>query len=88
MLSAIRLSSSLFILILYYMKSLCRKILQSYTNPPKIKPLTAYKYIRSVSETALLYKPLHTRNLQTNEHLADRVVQAFFDSSKVHIRVA
>jgi hypothetical protein len=70
------------------MKSLTTSLFRTISEPLKLKPLTAYKYIRSISETALLYKPLNLRHLDTAENLADRVVQTFFDSSKVHIRVS
>jgi|LakMenE01Jun11ns_1017448.scaffolds.fasta_scaffold7437173_1 hypothetical protein len=70
------------------MKLFTKSLLRAFSEAPKLKPLTAYKYIRSISETALLYKPLNLRHLDTAENLADRVVQAFFDSSKVHIKVS
>lgn len=42
-----------------------KKLFQSFAQPPKFAPLSAYKYLRSISETALLYKPLKTRSLVT-----------------------
>lgn len=41
-----------------------KRLIQNFAEF-KNKPLTAYKYIRSISETALLYRPIQTRNLQT-----------------------
>lgn len=49
--------------------------------------LNAYKYLRSISETSLLYRPLQNRQLNTEESLKDRVVQTFFDASNIHITV-
>lgn len=49
--------------------------------------ISAHKYMKSVTETALLYRPEKTINLNTDQNLRDRVVQAFFDSSKARISV-
>jgi len=48
---------------------------------------SAHKYMKSVTESALLYRPCQTINLNEKENLRDRVVQAFFDSSKAQIGV-
>jgi hypothetical protein len=47
------------------MKLLTSSIFRSFADPLRLKPLTAYKYIRSISETALLYKPLNLHHLET-----------------------
>lgn len=47
------------------MKFFTKSLLRAFSEAPKLKPLTAYKYIRSISETALLYKPLNLRHLDT-----------------------
>ena len=52
------------------------------------RELTAHKYLRSISETALLYRPRESRQLSKEECLEDRVVQTFFDVSNVHIIVS
>jgi hypothetical protein len=49
--------------------------------------ISAHKYMKSVTETALLYRPEKTINLDATQNLKDRVVQAFFDSSKARISV-
>lgn len=52
-----------------------------------IKPLSAHKYLKSISESALLYRPLKAINLSPELNIQDRVVQTFFDSSNFHITV-
>lgn len=66
---------------------LLKQIIKSFAQNHSIRPLTAYKYLKSISETALLFRPQQKRDLTTNENLADRVVQAFFDSSNINIKV-
>jgi len=65
---------------------LFKKIIKTFAQNT-LRPLTAYKYLRSISETALLFRPQKKRDLTTTENLADRVVQAFFDSSNINIKV-
>lgn len=50
--------------------------------------LSAKKYLRALSETALLYRPAKLRELTPEENLKDRVVQTFFDTSKISIKVS
>ena len=61
------------------------KLFSSTTGKPQ--PLAAYKFMRSISSTALLYKPSAKRHLPEQESISDRVVQAFFDTTKVPILV-
>jgi hypothetical protein len=63
------------------------KNLASYFCTTKHTTISAHKYMKSVTETALLYRPEKTINLNTDQNLKDRVVQAFFDSSKARISV-
>ena len=50
--------------------------------------LSAHKYIKSVTETALLYRPDKMVSLLHAENIKDRVVQTFFDSSTFYIGVS
>lgn len=62
-----------------------KALLQTFTTSSN---LTAKKYLRSVSETALLYRPLKLRELTPQENLKDRVVQTFFDTSNIVIKIS
>lgn len=42
---------------------LLKRFINCFSEAPRLKPLTAYKYLRSISETALLYKPLKMKSL-------------------------
>jgi hypothetical protein len=66
---------------------LYRNILQSFA---KIKgsSISASKYMKSVTETALLYRPERMSNLSPQQNIKDRVVQTFFDSSTYRICVS
>ena len=57
-------------------------------NKYKVTHFSAHKYMKSVTETALLYRPQQMLNLTTEENIKDRVVQTFFDSSNFHIKVS
>lgn len=70
------------------MNQILRKIIAPFTQNHSLRPLTAHKYLKSISETALLFRPQKKRDLTTTENLADRVVQAFFDSSNINIKVS
>ena len=43
--------------------------------------------MRSITETALLYKPRQLTKLDEKSNITDRVVQTFFDSSTHRIQV-
>jgi hypothetical protein len=64
-----------------------KRLFQPFTAVKNISTFTAHKYMKSVTETALLYRPEKTINLDLAQNIKDRVVQAFFDSSNFHIRV-
>lgn len=49
--------------------------------------LSARKYMRSMTETALLYKPKNRIELDEQSNANDRVVQTFFDNSSHRIKV-
>ena len=63
-------------------------ILKHTFNISKVTHFSAHKYMKSVTETALLYRPQQLRNLSTDDNIRDRVVQTFFDSSNFHIKVS
>jgi len=64
------------------------KLLRGGFNKYKVTHFSAHKYMKSVTETALLYRPQQMLNLTTEENIKDRVVQTFFDSSNFHIKVS
>ena len=49
--------------------------------------LSARKYMRSLSETALHYKPAQIKSFDEESRITDRVVQTFFDSTTYRIQV-
>lgn len=50
--------------------------------------LTARKYLRSLSENALHYRPAEVRYLTGDDTHDDRIVQAFFDLSTSQIEIS
>lgn len=64
-----------------------KRLFQPFTGVKNLNRFTAHKYMKSVTETALLYRPEKVVNLDLAQNIKDRVVQAFFDSSNFHIRV-
>jgi hypothetical protein len=62
------------------------KLLQNFSKTVS-ENLSARKYMRSLSETALFYRPSEVRMLPEEENMRDRVVQTFFTASTSKIQV-
>ena len=65
---------------------LLKKLIAGLTTGKGIH-FSPQKYMKSVTETALLYRPQLMVNLAPEDNIKDRVVQTFFDSSNFHINV-
>lgn len=49
--------------------------------------LSARKYLRSISESALHFKPAQVREFNEEESIKDRVVHEFFDRESLQHRI-
>lgn len=68
-------------------KMMFKRFLHTFSKSSSISTFSANKYMKSVTETALLYRPENIINLDLEQNIKDRVVQAFFDSSNFQIGV-
>lgn len=61
---------------------------KTFFSAAKVTHFSAHKYMKSVTEAALLYRPQQLLNLTADDNIKDRVVQTFFDSSNFRIKVS
>lgn len=63
-------------------------LFKSFFKATQATNLTARKYLRSLSENALHYRPAEVRYLTGDDTHDDRIVQAFFDLSTSQIEIS